>query len=195
MAEGYQWPNHLTDVIMDRQVRDLISGDEVALKDLIKEYQSRVFHHAMQILRDREEAEDVCQETFIQVLESIKTFKGNSSLSTWIIRIAINKALEKLRKEKRRNQLRALLPWWMPAESRSFESQALHPDIQLENKEKAIALYRAIDQLSPNQRIAFTLIMIEDISYAEASDLMNLSIKAIESLVSRAKENIKKELR
>lgn len=181
-------------MMMDKQVQDLISGDENALKALVKEHQSRVFHHAMQILRSREEAEDVCQETFIQVHESIRTFKGNSSLGTWILRIAINKALEKLRKEKRRNRLRELLPWWMPEESKSTETNVLHPDIQLEHKEKAMALYRAIDGLNPNQRIAFTLIKIDEVSYAEASEFMNLSIKAVESLVSRAKENIKKEL-
>lgn len=181
--------------MMDREIRDLISGDEVAFRALVKEYQGRVFHHAMQILRNREEAEDVCQETFIQVYESVKSFKGQSSLSTWIIRIAINKALEKLRKEKRRAQLRELLPWWMPNESKSYESTELHPDIQLENKEKALTLYRAIDRLNPNQRVAFTLIKLDEMSYAEASELMNLSIKAIESLVSRAKENIKKELK
>ena len=180
---------------MDQQIKNLISGKEWAFRALVKEHQSRVFHHAMQILRNREEAEDVCQETFIQVYESIKSFKGQSSLSTWIIRIAINKALEKLRKEKRRTQLSALLPWWMPNESNSYESTELHPDIQLENKEKALTLYRAIDRLNPNQRVAFTLIKLDEMSYAEASELMNLSIKAIESLVSRAKENIKKELK
>jgi RNA polymerase sigma-70 factor (ECF subfamily) len=103
--------------------------------------------------------------------------------------------LEKLRKEKRRAQLRELLPWWMPNESNSYESTELHPDIQLENKEKALSIYRAIDRLNPNQRVAFTLIKLDEMSYAEASELMNLSIKAIESLVSRAKENIKKELK
>lgn len=180
---------------MDQQIKDLISGNEETFRALVKEYQGRVFHHAMQILRNREESEDVCQETFIQVYESVKSFNGQSSLSTWIIRIAINKALEKLRKEKRRIQLHALMPWWMPNEANSSTSKELHPDIQLENKEKALALYRAIDLLNPNQRVAFTLIKLDGMSYAEASELMNLSIKAIESLVSRAKENIKKELK
>jgi RNA polymerase sigma-70 factor (ECF subfamily) len=180
---------------MNQQIRNLISGDEGTFRAMVKEHQGRVFHHAMQILRNREEAEDVCQETFIQVYESVKSFKGQSSLSTWIIRIAINKALEKLRKEKRRAQLRELLPWWMPNESNSHESTELHPDIQLENKEKAQSLYGAIDRLNPNQRVAFTLIKLDEMSYAEVSELMNLSIKAIESLVSRAKENIKKELK
>jgi len=179
---------------MDRQIKELISGDELAFRALVKEYQSRVFHHAMQILRNREEAEDVCQETFIQIFESIKSFKGKSSLSTWIIRISINKALEKLRKEKRRAQLRELLPWWMPDEAKSEDSNEMHPDILIENQEKARALYRAIDRLSPTQRVAFTLIKLDEMSYKEASELMNLGIKAIESLVSRAKENIKKEL-
>jgi RNA polymerase sigma factor (sigma-70 family) len=179
----------------ERFVQELILGDELAFKALVKEHQSRVYHHAMQILRNREEAEDVCQETFIQVYESIKSFKGQSSLSTWIIRIAINKALEKLRKEKRRNQLREILPWWMPEESKSIDSIQMHPGIKLEDKETAAMLYKAIDSLNPNQRVAFTLIKLDEISYTEASEMMDLSIKAIESLVSRAKENIKKKLR
>ena len=180
---------------MKRIIQDLILGDEMVFKNLVKENQARVYHHVMQILRNREEAEDVCQETFIQVFESINDFKGESSLSTWIIRIAINKALMKLRKEKRRNQLLMLLPWWMPTEAKSLENKEFHPDILLENQEKAATLYKAIDSLSPNQRVAFTLIKIDERSYAEASELMNMSIKAIESLVSRAKDNVKKQLK
>jgi RNA polymerase sigma factor (sigma-70 family) len=71
----------------------------------------------------------------------------------------------------------------------------MHPGIKLEDKEAAAMLYKAIDSLNPNQRVAFTLIKLDEISYAEASEMMDLSIKAIESLVSRAKENIKKKLR
>lgn len=83
----------------------------------------------------------------------------------------------------------------MPNETNSMHAIELNPGIQLENKEKAIALYQAIDKLSPNQRVAFTLIKIDEMPYAEASEVMNLSIKAVESLVSRAKENIKKQLK
>jgi RNA polymerase sigma-70 factor (ECF subfamily) len=63
---------------MKRIIQDLILGDEMVFKNLVKENQARVYHHAMQILRNREEAEDVCQETFIQVFESINDFKGES---------------------------------------------------------------------------------------------------------------------
>ncbi|MHA8050497.1 RNA polymerase sigma factor [Aquirufa sp. ROCK-SH2] len=180
---------------MNKEIQGLILKDEVAFRDLVKNHQNRIFHHAMQILRNREEAEDVCQETFVQVFESIKSFKGDSSLSTWIIRIVIHKSLEKIRKQKRRQRLLEFLPWWMPNETNSMHATELNPGIQLENKEKAIALYQAIDKLSPNQRVAFTLIKIDEMPYSEASDVMNLSIKAVESLVSRAKENIKKQLK
>lgn len=180
---------------MNKEIQGLILGEEMAFRDLVKNYQNRIFHHAMQILRSREEAEDVCQETFVQVFESIHSFKGEASLSTWIIRIAIHKSLEKLRRKKRRDQLRELLPWWMPSEENSEKDIAWNPEIQFENKEKALALYRAIEHLNPNQRVAFTLIKVEAMPYAEASEIMNLSIKAIESLVSRAKENIKKQLK
>jgi RNA polymerase sigma-70 factor (ECF subfamily) len=83
----------------------------------------------------------------------------------------------------------------MPEESKSIDSTQMHPGIKLEDKETAAMLYKAIDSLNPNQRVAFTLIKLDEISYAEASEMMDLSIKAIESLVSRAKENIKKKLR
>ena len=91
---------------MEGLLIELRLGNELAFRALVKEYQGIVFHHAMQIVRNQEEAEDVCQETFIQVYESIKSFKGESSIKTWIIRIAINKALERLRKEKRRTPLK-----------------------------------------------------------------------------------------
>lgn len=180
---------------MNKELKELLEGDERAFRNLVKNYQSRIFHHVMQILRNREEAEDVCQETFVKVYQSIHSFKGDSSLSTWIFQIAIHLSLDKIRRQKRRDQLRELLPWWMPSEEKSIDSSELNPGILMENKEKTIALYGAIDQLSPNQRVAFTLIKIDEISYADASELMNLSIKAIESLVSRAKENIKKHLK
>jgi len=97
-------------------IQQLRQGNEPAFRWLVENYRNRVFHTVLNILQDSKEAEDAAQETFIQVFESVGTFKGESSLSTWIYRIATRKALDKIRRRKTRRKLHKLLPWWMPEE-------------------------------------------------------------------------------
>ena len=175
-------------------ISGLRQGDELAFRWLVNSLSHRIHHTVLNILQDRDDAEDVLQETFIQIHGSIVSFKGDSKLSTWVQKIAIRKALEKLRKRKTRQRLHAIIPWWMPEEKRSIDVVEMNPGIAAENKEKATALYRAIGQLPEKQQLAFTLIRIQGMKYEEATEIMGLGIKAIESLVSRAKENLKKNL-
>ena len=178
--------------------KELISslklGEELAFKLLVENYQDRVYYSVLNILHNAEEAEDTTQETFIQVFESIKGFKEESSLATWIYRIAVRKALEKIRKQKNRKRINAIVPWWMPSEEKSVDAAYLNPGISNENKEKASIIFKAISQLPNNQRIAFTLIRVQGMKHEEVSEIMQLGIKAIESLLSRARENLKSKL-
>ena len=169
-------------------------GEEPAFKLLVEKYQDRVYHCVLAILRNTDEAEEAAQETFIQIFESIKGFKEESSLGTWIYRIGVRKALEKIRKQKIRQRIHSIVPWWMPSEAKSVDAAYLNPGINSENKEKATILFKAISELPNNQRIAFTLIRVQGMKHEEASEIMQLSIKAIESLLSRAKENLKIKL-
>jgi len=82
----------------------------------------------------------------------------------------------------------------MPDEKRSVDVVEMNPGIAAENKEKATALFKAIDQLPENQKLAFTLIRVQGMKYDEVTEIMGLGVKAIESLLSRAKENLKKNL-
>ena len=172
----------------------LIQKDESAFKWLVETYRNKVYNTVLNILQDEEDADDSAQEVFIQVYESISSFKQQSSLSTWIYRIAVRKALDKLRKRRTRQQLRKFLPWWMPEEKRSEDRNFYHPGVALEKKQKAAALFKAIETLPENQKVAITLIKIQGMNYEEASKIMNQSIKAIESLISRAKQNLQKQL-
>lgn len=178
--------------------KELISrlklGEEPAFKSLVEHYQDRVYYSVLNILHNANEAEDTAQETFIQVYESIKGFREESSLATWIYRIAVRKALEKIRKQKNRQRLHSIGVWWMPSEDKSIDAAFLNPGITEENKETATIILKAISKLPSNQRIAFTLIRVQGIKHEEVSEIMQLSIKAIESLLSRAKENLKKKL-
>lgn len=169
-------------------------GEESAFKLLVENYQDRVYYTVLNILQNAEEAEDTAQDTFIQVYESIDGFKEASTLATWIFKIAIRKALEKIRKQKNRQRLHSMMPWWMPSEEKSIDAAYLNPGISNENKEKATIIFKAISDLPYNQRIAFTLIRVQGMKHDEVSVLMELSIKAIESLLSRAKENLKEKL-
>lgn len=175
-------------------ISHLVQKDEPAFKWLVEAYRSKVYNTVLNILQDKAEADDSAQEVFIQVYESISSFKQQSSLATWIYRIAVRKALDKLRKRKTRQQLRKFLPWWMPEENKSRSENFNHPGITLENKQKAALLFRAIDALPEKQKIAITLIKVQGMNYEEASEIMDQSIKAIESLISRAKQNLQKQL-
>ena len=179
--------------------KELISrlklAEEPAFKLLVENYQDRVYYSVLNILQNANEAEDTAQETFIQVFESIASFKEASSLVTWIYKIAVRKALEKIRKQKNRQRIQSIIPWWMPSEEKSNEAVYLNPGISKENKEKATIIHKAISELPNNQRIAFTLIRIQGMKHEEASAIMQLSIKAIESLLSRARENLKNKLK
>lgn len=172
----------------------LRKGDEPAFRQLVEAYRDKIFHAVLGILHSKTEAEDTTQDVFIQLYESIGQFKEASSLSTWIYRIAVRKALDKLRRKKTRQRLQQWLPWWMPDENKSSNEHFCHPGIALDKKEKATALFAAINALPAKQQVAFTLIKVYGMSYAEASDIMKQGIKAIESLISRATRNLQQLL-
>jgi RNA polymerase sigma-70 factor (ECF subfamily) len=173
-------------------IQQLRKGDEGAFRTLVENYRNRVFHTALSLLQDTIEAEDTAQETFIKIFESINNFKEESSLSTWIYRIVTRKALDKMRRRNTREQLRKVLPWWMPREKTDLPFH--HPGIEAENKEKASILFKAIASLPGKQRIAFTLIKVQGMNYEDACAILDQNIKAVESLITRAKQNLQKKL-
>ena len=172
----------------------LKQGDEPAFRWLVENYRNRVFHTVLNILQDPGDAEDAAQETFIQVFESVGEFREQSSLSTWIYRIAVRKALDKLRRRKTRSRLLKILPAWMPVEKKNTEDLFYHPGVLAENKEKSAVLFKAIESLSEKQRLAFTLIKVQGMNYEEACRILQQNIKAVESLITRAKIKLQKEL-
>lgn len=173
-------------------IQQLRQRDESAFRQLVETYRNKVYNTVLNILQDPGDAEDSAQDVFIQVYESISSFKEESSLSTWIYRIAVRKALDKLRRRKTRQRLHQWIPW-LPEEE-AVKTNFYHPGITLDNKEKAAVLFRAIETLPEKQKIAFTLIRIQGMNYEEVSMILQQSIKAIESLVSRAKQNLQKQL-
>lgn len=158
-------------------------------------WQDMVFNTALGLVQQLEDAEDVAQEVFVQVYQSINAFKGESRFSTWLYRITVSKSLDHLRKKKRKKRF-AFVKNLFGEKNEVLEQlpDFNHPGVALENKEKAALLFESIRQLPENQRIAFSLHKVEGLSYQEISDVMNVTIPAVESLMHRAKINLRKSL-
>lgn len=176
-------------------IHGLKQADESAFKYLVDTYQDRVYNTAFSILQNAEDAEDVAQEVFIKVFRSIHQFKGDSKLSTWLYRIATTGALDVLRSRKSKKRFGLVQRIFGEQNEPVLELPDFnHPGVSLDKKENAAKLFSAIKELPENQKIAFTLHKLEDLSYQEVSEVMNTSVAAVESLMHRAKQNLRKIL-
>ena len=176
-------------------IQQLRAGDEGAFKSLVANYQDLVYNTAVGIVQNSEDAEDVAQEVFIQVYRSIDQFKGDARLSTWIYRITTTKALDHIRSRKRKKRFAFITSLFGPNDELVHEPVDFHhPGVALDRKEQAALLFRMIEQLPENQKVAFTLHKTEELSYQEIADVMQLSVSAVESLLFRARQNLRKLL-
>lgn len=173
-------------------IQSLKRGDASAFRQLVNGHQRLVYNTALGFLRNREEAEDIAQEVFVEVWTRIQSFKGESKLSTWLYRITVNKCLDHHRKQNR--QKRQGIHVDLEGDKVLQVSDFRHPGIALEDQELAATLMAAIDQLPENQKIAFTLHKVSDLNHQEIGDVMGISHSAIESLIHRAKQNLRKLL-
>lgn len=174
-------------------IKALQEGDPQAFRTLVETWQHMVYNTVLGIVQQPEEAEDIAQDVFIQVYHSVKQFRGEAKLSTWLYRISVTKALDAERRKKtarRFGQIRT----WFGAEEKEAPAHFEHPGVSLENKEKSAVLFKALQSLPENQRIAFVLIKTEGLSYEDAAAVMNTSVKAVEALMHRAKDNLRKKL-
>ncbi len=173
-------------------ISGLTKGNEEAFRLLVDTYKDRVFNTSLGLLKNAEDAEDISQDVFIEVFRSIEKFRGESTLSTWIYRITVTKSLDAIRRKKRKKRF-AFVTSIFGREDETINEPAefRHPGIDAENTELSGILFAAIEKLPQNQKIAFTLSKLEDLSYKEISEVMNVSIPAVESLLHRAKNNLK----
>jgi len=173
-----------------------VAINETTFRELVEANKQRVFNTALSFLQHTEDAEDISQEVFIEVYRSLHNFKQEAGLSTWIYRITVNKCLDHLRSKNRKKRF-AFITSIFHKESGELSHDAPHfdhPGIQLEKKESARYLFEVIETLPENQKTAFILATMEDLSQKEIAEVMNLSPKAVESLIQRAKANLRKKL-
>lgn len=175
-------------------IEALQNGNTEAYRLLVETYQDQVVNTCYGFVQKREDAEDLAQEVFIEVFRSVNKFRKDAQLSTWVYRIAVNKSLEYIRYHKRKKRFAWRQSLSNMTEAEEPASFSDHPGMSLEQKERAGILMSKIALLPENQRIAFTLNKIEDLAYKEIAEIMNLSLSSVESLMHRAKKNLRKHL-
>ncbi len=168
----------------------LKKGDTSVFNDVLAAWQDKVYNTAVSIVQNEEDAEDITQDVFVTLYEQIGNFREASMLSTWLYRITVSKSLDHEKKRKRQKRGGLLKKIFFVRE----EDEPVnfhHPGVMLDNKERAAVLLKALKKLPEKQRIAFTLHKIEGLSYQETAVVMNITLFAVESLLVRAKTNLK----
>ncbi|MGE4290530.1 MAG: RNA polymerase sigma factor [Salinivirgaceae bacterium] len=178
-------------------IQQLKNGDEPAFKILVEKHKDNVVNTCFGFINNYDDADDVAQDVFIEVFRSIGSFNEDSKLSTWIYRIAVNKSLDFIRKTKRKKRWSELFRVNSGNDNAidKWVSHSQTPDLAMEQKERILILKQAIDKLPPNQKGAFTLHKYEDLSYQEIAEVLNTTLSSVESLMHRAKQNLKKTLK
>ncbi|MFD2528787.1 MULTISPECIES: RNA polymerase sigma factor [Polaribacter] len=181
----------------EKLIAALKSGNQKVFSQVIDDYQQKVFGTCISFIPNKEDAEDVAQEVFLEVFKSIAKFKGDSKLSTWIFKIATNKCLEFIRKKNAKKRfafMQTILGNEVPLDKTSYFTEFNHPGVLLENKEKSVTIYKAINTLPEAQRVVFTLAKIDDKSYQEIVEITGKSLSSVESLMFRAKKSLQEKL-
>lgn len=153
-----------------------------------------VYNVALNYVQNIEDAEEITQDVFLKVHESLASFKKNSTIKTWIYRITINQSLDFLKKKKSKKRFYIFGKKSQNEFEISNVSNFEHPGLLLEQQEDVKILFSIINTLPENQKTAFILSKFDGISNSEISEIMNLSISAVESLVFRAKKELKEKL-
>ncbi|NVN94510.1 MAG: RNA polymerase sigma factor [Bacteroidetes bacterium] len=181
----------MTDIDLLKKIK---SGEKDAFNELMDLYAHKVINTCYRFLLNREDAEDISQEVFIEVFQSINSFRGDSKLSTWIYRIAVTKCLDEIKKRNRKKRIASLKQILHIEEVANWLTGGTMPDKSIQEKEKLKELMQALNILPDNQRIAFTLSKMEGYNNSEIAAIMNTTTIAVESLVSRAGKKVKGEL-
>lgn len=176
-------------------VQDCVVGDESACQRLMMDHQRMVYQLGLNLLGDRQEALDLCQEVFLRVFRMLQQFRGQSSLRTWIYRIALNQASNRLRWWRRRHRAQQV-SLEMPACRDLPELRpSTMPDRLLQQQEVAGRVWTALEALPFDQRAVVVLREIDGLSYEEIAGSLGIAVGTVKSRLARAREQLRQTLR
>jgi RNA polymerase sigma-70 factor (ECF subfamily) len=171
-------------------------GDKIAFGELVRRYEGKIFRLAQHITQNREDAEDVLQETFLKAYEHLDQFQGNSKFYTWVVRIAVNQSLMKLRRRKtdRSVSLDETIDTGEDTIVREIAAWGEDPEERFSREELGEILESAVKGLETPYRSVFVLRDIEELSTEETASALGLSIPAVKSRLLRARLQLREKL-
>jgi RNA polymerase sigma-70 factor (ECF subfamily) len=162
-------------------VNACLTGDLSAFETLIRKYQNRIARVLYLLIGNQDDVQDVAQETFIRAFRCLHTFRGSSSFSTWLHRIALNTARNWIRKSKRNRELLVSTDnWW--------HCNTEKPDDSLISRERVSEIHYALGQLPPLYREVIILRHFDELSYDEIADVLQVPIGTVRSRLAKARE-------
>ena len=172
-----------------------IRGDITSFEELVRRYDRKLLRIAMQVTHDSEDAQDAVQETFLKVYQKLNQFRGTSKFSTWLIRIALNESLMKLRKRRYAQELP------LDYEDANGENVPLDvadwsPDAEqiYSRAELQEILRKALEELAPILRVVFFLRDVEGLSIKETTAILDLQPSAVKARLHRARLQLREKL-
>lgn len=178
-------------------IKLVLQGDRQKFRMLVEQHQQMVFRTCMGFLHNKDDADDLTQDVFIQAFQSLAQFKGKSAFSTWLYRIAVNASLNKIRKSPLKVMFRRF-----ENIAGSKDKKEIYPPVPdkedpeniLIRQEHIEWVRRALDSLPENQRTAIVLSKYDDLSQKEIAEIMKTTEGAVEALLQRAKKNLREKL-
>jgi RNA polymerase sigma-70 factor (ECF subfamily) len=200
MRRAYSQQLAPTGIADTELVQRAIARDEVAIRSIMQANNRRLYRLARGILRNDSEAEDVVQETYVRALTHLQDFRGDSSLATWLSRIAMNEALGRLRRQRPGVELSSLPPGTLEAQIIQFPNSATSedPEKTMAQREIQRVVEHAIDELPDNFRIVFITRVIEGMNVEETAEILGLKPETVKTRLHRARsmlrENVEKKI-
>jgi len=181
-------------------IEKLRARDAVAFDTLVTQYSPDVYSLLCRLTSDQDEAADLTQDTFLSALRSIKNFRGESGLRTWLFRIAINESRNRFRwwKRRRRDQLISLDATIGDSETRVWETisdRSISPEDEVLQHERSAALHEALNSLKPVYKEAIVLCDVEGLSYEECANALDTNLGTVKSRISRGREELRRRLK
>ncbi len=178
-------------------IKLIIQGEREKFGIFVEKYQQLVFRTCMGFVHNKEDADDLTQDIFIQAYQSLPEFKMKSAFSTWLYRIAVNASLNKVRKSAGTSFIQRLESFFASENQTAGQlivSDMEDPENIIIKKEHSRWIQKALDSLPENQRTAIVLSKYDDFSQKEIAEIMNTTESAVEALLQRAKKNLRDKL-
>ena len=165
-------------------------GDAYAFETLFRKYQTYVYNVSLGMLSNSEDASDVTQETFLRLHRSLDSFRGDSSFSTWLYRVAVNLCISEIRR-RGRSRFQFLEDVAHDEDARLGEEHSVHPDEAIEQAEEAQIVHRVLRTLPPDYRAIMVLRHFQQLAYEEIAEVLGLSLSQVKTRLFRARKMFK----